>query len=57
MSALALKTYQTETLAVLEAYLELARAVGARPAFDGVDKPGVREPRPYRPLKGLETVP
>ncbi|MGB6177629.1 MAG: DEAD/DEAH box helicase family protein, partial [Methylocella sp.] len=57
MSALTLKTYQTETLAVLQAYLELARAVGARPAFDGVDKPGVREPRPYRPLKGLETVP
>lgn len=53
----ALKKYQTETLAVLRAYLEAARTVGAKPAFEDMDKPGVREARPYGPLKGLETVP
>ena len=30
--------------------------MGAKPAFDGIDK-AVRDPRPYRPLEGLETVP
>src|ERR1700737_3177455 len=53
----ALKKYQTETLDVLQAYLEAARIVGAKPAFDGMDKAGVRDPRPYRPLEGLETIP
>jgi len=53
----ALKKYQTETLAVLTAYLEAARIVGAKPAFDGMDKVGVHESRTYRPLEGLETVP
>jgi type III restriction enzyme len=57
MTLFALKKYQTETLAVLQAYLEAARTVGAKPAFDGIDKAGVREPRPYRPLDGLGTVP
>lgn len=31
--------------------------MGAKPAFDDMDKGGVREPRPYRPLDGLPTVP
>ncbi len=53
----ALKTYQTETLAVLKAYLEAARTVGAKPAFDGMDKPGVRDIRPYRVPESLDTVP
>ena len=53
----ALKTYQTETLAVLKAYLEMARTIGAKPAFDGMDKPGVRDTRPYRVLESLDTVP
>lgn len=52
-----LKNYQTEALSVLQTYLEAARTVGAKPAFDGMDKAGVRAPRPYGPLKGLETVP
>src|SRR3990172_6005414 len=57
MTMFALKTYQTQTLDVLRAYLEAARTVGAKSSFDGMDKPGVRDPRPYRPLNGLETVP
>ena len=57
MTFFALKKYQTATLAVLRSYLEAARIVGAKPAFDDMDKAGVREPRPYRPLDGLETVP
>ena len=57
MTFFALKKYQTTTLAVLQAYLESARIVGAKPAFDDMDKAGVRDPRPYRPLDGLETVP
>jgi type III restriction enzyme len=57
MTLFALKRYQTETLAVLQAYLEASRTVGAKLAFDGIDEAGVREPRPYRPLDGLEPVP
>lgn len=53
----ALKTYQTETLKVLKTYLEAARIIGAKPAFEQIEKSGVRDTRPYRPLKGLETVP
>src|ERR1035438_9962292 len=53
----ALKTYQKQTLKLLRNYLETSRTVGAQPAFNGLDKPGVRDPRPYRPLEGLETVP
>src|ERR1700683_4643103 len=53
----ALKTYQTQTLDVLRAYLESARTVGAKPAFYGMNNPGVRDLRPYRPLEGLPTVP
>jgi type III restriction enzyme len=55
--AFALKKYQTATLAVLNEYLEAARLKGAKRAFDGLDKIGVRAPRPYRPLDGLEAVP
>jgi type III restriction enzyme len=57
MTTFALKKYQTATLDVLKDYLEAARIVGAKPAFDDMDKSGVREPRPYRPLDGLPTVP
>lgn len=53
----ALKTYQNETLDVLRNYLEAARIVGAKPAFEGMDKVGVRDRRAYRPLQGLEAVP
>jgi type III restriction enzyme len=57
MTIFALKNYQTETLAVLQTYLEAACTVGAKPAFEDLDKVGVREPRPYRSLEGLGTVP
>lgn len=53
----ALKKYQTQTLAVLKTYLEAARIVGPKPAFDQMAKVGVRESRTYRPLEGLETIP
>lgn len=52
-----LKNYQTETVKVLKAYLEAARVIGAKPAYDKMDKAGVRDPRPYRPLEGLENIP
>ena len=57
MKTFALKKYQTATLDVLKGYLQAARIVGAKPAFDGMDKGGVRAPRPYRALDGLPTVP
>ncbi|MCX7380983.1 MAG: DEAD/DEAH box helicase family protein [Alphaproteobacteria bacterium] len=57
MTTFALKKYQSATLDVLKGYLDAARIVGAKPAFDGMDKGGVREPRPYRPLDGLPTIP
>jgi type III restriction enzyme len=57
MTLFALKKYQTETLAVLQAYLEAARTVGAKPAFDDMDKAGVRAPRSYRPLNGAGNYP
>lgn len=53
----ALKKYQIATLDMLHTYLADARTIGAKPAFDGMDKIGVRDPRSYRPLEGLETVP
>lgn len=53
----ALKRYQNTTLDALRAYLEAARVKGAKPAFEGMDKAGLREPRPYRPLEGLPAVP
>lgn len=53
----ALKNYQTKTLDLLKTYLELARTIGPKPAFDDLDKPGVSVSRPYRPLPGLETIP
>jgi type III restriction enzyme len=57
MSSFTLKKYQTETLRVLRAYLESARVIGAKPAYDGMEKAGVRASHPYQPLKGLPTVP
>ena len=57
MTLFVLKKYQTATLDVLRYYLETARIVGAKPAFENLDKVGVPEPRAYRPLEGLETVP
>ena len=57
MTTFALKKYQTMTLDALKGYLEAARIVGAKSAFDSMDKGGVREPRPYRLLDGLPTVP
>jgi type III restriction enzyme len=57
MTPFTLKNYQTATLAVLQSYLGAARTVGAKPAFNDMEKAGVRAPRPYRPLEGLETVP
>ena len=53
----ALKKYQLATLSVLQIYLEVARTIGARRAFDETGKVGVKEPRKYRPLDGMETVP
>lgn len=53
----ALKKYQLATLAVLKSYLEAARTIGPRRAFDEMDKIGVKEARKYRPLEGMETVP
>jgi type III restriction enzyme len=53
----ALKKYQIATLAVLKSNLEAARTIGARRAFDEMDKIGVKEARKYRPLEGMETVP
>lgn len=57
MSAVFLKTYQRQALGALRAYLASARIVGAGPAFDGMEKPGVRTPRKYQPLAGLEAIP
>jgi type III restriction enzyme len=57
MTIFALKKYQTQTLALLRSYLERARTIGAKPAFDDMDKPGVPNQRPYRSLPGLTTVP
>ncbi|MCK1449598.1 DEAD/DEAH box helicase family protein [Bradyrhizobium sp. 35] len=53
----ALKNYQVATLAVLKSYLEAARTIGARRAFDEIERIGVKESRKYRPLEGLEPVP
>src|SRR6059036_1839052 len=47
----ALKKYQLATLSVLQIYLEVARTIGARRAFDETGKVGVKEPRKYL-LKG-----
>ncbi len=57
MKTFALKNYQSTTLDLLKNYLEQARTIGPKPAFEGMEKPGVPNPRPYRPLRGLETVP
>jgi type III restriction enzyme len=57
MKIFELKKYQTTTLSLLKTYLEQARTVGAKPAFDDMEKPGVLVPRPYHQLQGLETSP
>ncbi len=53
----ALKKYQVASLSVLTSYLEAARTIGARRAFDEMDRIGVKETRKYRPLEGMETAP
>jgi type III restriction enzyme len=57
MTMFALKKYQVATLAVLKNYLEAARTIGAKRAYDEIDKLGVKEDRNYRPLDGMDTVP
>jgi len=57
MTPFTLKTYQAETLKSLRAWLEAARVIGAGPAFDAAEKPGIRNPRPYQPLRGLPAIP
>lgn len=57
MTTFSLKKYQIQTLKLLKNYLEQARTVGAKPAFDDMEKPGVSVARPYRALDGLQTVP
>ena len=51
------KKYQLATLAALKEYLEGARTIGAKPAYEEMNKEGVPESRAYQPLEGLETVP
>ncbi|MCA3249468.1 MAG: DEAD/DEAH box helicase [Holosporaceae bacterium] len=53
----ALKKYQTDTLEALKTYLEAARTIGAKAAYDGMTREGVRGANSYRPLQGLETIP
>ena len=57
MTVFALKKYQTATLDVLQTYLEAARLVGAKPAFDDMDKEACANRAPIGHSKGLETVP
>ena len=57
MTMFALKKYQVASLAVLQNYLESARTIGAKRAYNEIDKIGVKESRTYRPLEGMETVP
>lgn len=55
--AITLKRYQETTLAALKDYLEAARTVGAARAFNKSARLGIRDPRSYQPLKGLDAVP
>ena len=57
MTSFGLKNYQTATLDALRSYLDAARMVGAKRAYDETDKFGVRNARPYRALDGLPNVP
>jgi type III restriction enzyme len=57
MTVFALKQYQSGALDALRGFLDTARAVGAKPAYEEMDKAGVRDPRPYRPLPGMEKIP
>jgi type III restriction enzyme len=57
MSNVQLKNYQIKTLETLKAYLTTARFRTAKDAYEGMDKPGVVNVRPYRPLPDLEDVP
>ena len=52
-----LKRYQSQALEILRKYLQSARTVGAKRAFDEMDKPGVHFAHAYGPLDGLEPVP
>lgn len=55
--AIQLKTYQVKTLETLKAYLKAARFQGAAAAYDAIEKPGVVNIHPYRPLPDIEAVP
>lgn len=57
MTTIQLKDYQTKTLDTLKAYLQSARFQGAKAAYDGLDKPGVVNIRPYQALPELPDVP
>lgn len=57
MTPFTLKSYQQASLGTLRAYLAAARILGAAPAFNGMERPGIRNPRPYAPLQGLPAIP
>jgi type III restriction enzyme len=57
MTPFTLKSYQQASLDTLRAYLGAARIIGAAPAFNGMERPGIRNPRPYAPLQGLPAIP
>ncbi len=52
-----LKTYQELALSALKDYLQDARTIGAKRAFDERERVGIRNPRDYQPLKELEAIP
>ncbi|GAO97487.1 type III restriction enzyme, res subunit [Caedimonas varicaedens] len=54
----ALKNYQLTVLKTLNSYLEAARAIGAKPAYDSMmQEADGKNPCLYQPLKGLERIP
>lgn len=57
MANVQLKSYQLKTLETLKTYLTTARFQGAKAAYDGIEKPGVVNLKPYKPLDGLDAVP
>lgn len=46
MTPFTLKSYQQASLGTLRAYLGAARILGAAPAFNGMERPGIRNPAP-----------
>lgn len=52
-----LKNYQKKSLDVLSHYLEQARFVGAKKAYESMAKQGVPSYVPYQPAEGLANVP